>query len=79
MWERGCGITLACGTGACATVVAAILTGRADEGVPVRVNLPGGSLEITVLPGMTNVLMNGPAAHVFDGDVDPARLVRRPG
>ena len=79
VWERGCGITLACGTGACATTVAAVLTGRATEGEPVRVNLPGGSLEITVLPGMTNVLMNGPAAHVFDGDVDPTRLVRRPG
>src|SRR5262249_22039025 len=48
VWERGCGITLACGTGACATAVAAVVTGRADEGVPVRVHLPGGTLEITV-------------------------------
>jgi diaminopimelate epimerase len=78
VWERGCGITLACGTGACATAVAAVLTGRAAEATPVRVNLPGGALEITVLAGMTNVLMKGPAAHVFDGDVDPARLARRP-
>lgn len=78
VWERGCGITLACGTGACATTVAAVLTGRAAEATPVRVNLPGGALEITVLAGMTNVLMKGPAAHVFDGDVDPARLARRP-
>src|SRR5262245_21341738 len=45
VWERGCGITLACGTGACATTVAAVLTGRAAEGTPVRVHLPGGSLE----------------------------------
>ena len=67
VWERGCGITNACGTGACATVVAAVLTGRADEGVPVRVHLPGGALEITVLPGLTDVLMKGPAVHVFDG------------
>jgi diaminopimelate epimerase len=79
VWERGCGITLACGTGACATTVAAVLTGRADEGTPTQVNLPGGSLEITVLPGLANVLMNGPAVHVFDGDVDLERLSRRPG
>ena len=78
VWERGCGITLACGTGACATTVAAVVTGRAAEGTPVRINLPGGSLEITVLAGLANVLMKGPAVHVFDGDVDPARLVRRP-
>jgi len=78
VWERGCGITLACGTGACATTVAAVLTGRAAEAAPVRVHLPGGSLEITVLAGMTDVLMKGPAVHVFDGDVDPTRLAHRP-
>lgn len=78
VWERGCGITLACGTGACATVVAAVLTGRAAEGAPVRVHLPGGALEITVLAGLTDARMKGPAVHVFDGDVDPARLARRP-
>jgi diaminopimelate epimerase len=78
VWERGCGITLACGTGACATVVAAVLTGRADENTPVRVNLPGGTLEITVRAGFANVLMKGPAIHVFDGDVDPVGLSARP-
>ncbi len=78
VWERGCGITLACGTGACATTVAAVLTGRADAGSPVRVNLPGGTLEITVLADLSNVLMKGPALHVFDGDVDPRTVVRRP-
>ncbi len=78
VWERGCGITLACGTGACATTVAAILTGRADEGTPVRVNLPGGALEITVLAGLSNVLMKGPAVHVFDGEIDLAALAPRP-
>src|SRR5262249_36326085 len=46
VWERGVGITLACGTGACATVVAATLTGRCDEGDEVRVNLLGGPLAI---------------------------------
>jgi diaminopimelate epimerase len=78
VWERGCGITLACGTGACATAVAAVLTGRAAEATPVRVHLPGGSLEIIVLAGLANVLMKGPAVHVFDGELDPQRLVRRP-
>jgi diaminopimelate epimerase len=78
VWERGCGITLACGTGACATTVAAVLTRRADEGSPVRVNLPGGTLEITVLPGLADVLMKGPAVHVFDGEIDLARLAPRP-
>ncbi|MGN6105936.1 MAG: diaminopimelate epimerase [Kofleriaceae bacterium] len=76
VWERGCGITHACGTGACATTVAAILTGRASAGSPVRVNLPGGALEITVLPDFSNVLMKGPAVHVFDGTL--ADLVARP-
>src|SRR5262249_7485777 len=78
VWERGCGITLACGTGACATTVAAIVTGRADEATPVRVNLPGGSLEITVHPGLSAVSMKGPALHVFDGELDLARLQPRP-
>jgi diaminopimelate epimerase len=78
VWERGCGITLACGTGACATAVAAVLTGRAAEATPIRVELPGGALEITVLAGLANVMMKGPAVHAFDGDVDPTRLAPRP-
>jgi diaminopimelate epimerase len=78
VWERGCGITLACGTGACATTVAAVLTGKTNEGLPVRVNLPGGTLEITVLPDLSNVLMKGPAVHVFDGELDLAKLRPRP-
>jgi diaminopimelate epimerase len=78
VWERGCGITLACGTGACATVVAAILTGRADEDTQVRVHLPGGDLLIRVLPGMTNVQMIGPAVHVFDTELDPRSVRPRP-
>jgi len=69
VWERGCGITMACGTGACATVVAAVLTGRCQEGREVTVRLPGGSLAITVLPGFANVMMRGPAKLVFDGDL----------
>ena len=78
VWERGCGITLACGTGACATVVAAIVNGHVDEAAPVRVNLPGGTLEITVHEGLTGVAMKGPATHVFDSEIDLARLQARP-
>lgn len=78
VWERGAGLTLACGTGACATVVAAILTGRCDEGPAVRVNLPGGALDIQVMPELSNVKMSGPAAHVFDGTLDLAGLRPRP-
>jgi diaminopimelate epimerase len=78
VWERGCGITLACGTGACATVVAAIVNGRVDEAAPVRVNLPGGTLEITVHEGLTGVAMKGPALHVFDSEIDLGQLQARP-
>ncbi|MEO7096727.1 MAG: diaminopimelate epimerase [Polyangiales bacterium] len=78
VWERGAGLTLACGTGACATVVAAILTGRCDEGVVVKVNLPGGALHIRVMPDLQNVKMLGPAAHVYDAELDLAKLQPRP-
>ena len=78
VWERGCGITLACGTGACATAVAAVVTGRADEATPIRLNLPGGSMTITVQAGLTGVAMQGPANHVFDGELDLGRLAPRP-
>jgi len=78
VWERGCGITLACGTGACATAVAAILNGWADEATPIRVNLLGGSLEITVGAGLTGVAMKGPARHVFDSEIDLTKLETRP-
>ncbi|MEO8703416.1 MAG: diaminopimelate epimerase [Kofleriaceae bacterium] len=72
VWERACGLTLACGTGASATAVAAVLTGRADLDTPIAIHLPGGTLEITVLAD--NVAMRGPCVHVFDGDVDPREL-----
>ncbi|HTR50155.1 MAG TPA: diaminopimelate epimerase [Kofleriaceae bacterium] len=78
VWERGCGITLACGTGACATVVAAALTGRCELGPEVVVRLLGGELSIRVLPEFANVRMHGPAAHVFDGELDPRAVAPRP-
>jgi diaminopimelate epimerase len=78
VWERGAGLTLACGTGACATVVAAILTGRCEEGPLVKVHLPGGTLKIRVMPELSNVKMMGPAVHVYDGEIDLARLSPRP-
>ncbi len=70
VWERGCGITLACGTGACATAVAACLTGKAEVGRELTVRLPGGALAITVTPDYATVLMRGPARFAFDTDVD---------
>ena len=78
VWERGCGLTLACGTGASATAVAAVLTGRADIGAPIEIHLPGGTLETTVLAGLDNVVMRGPCVHVFDGEVDPRVVIARP-
>jgi diaminopimelate epimerase len=64
VWERGAGITLACGTGACAATVAATAAGRVSP--PLRVELPGGTLTIDWAPGGT-VKMTGPAAYVFTG------------
>lgn len=77
VWERGCGITLACGTGACATAVAACLTGRAQPGTEIAVHLLGGALAITVAADYHTVWMRGPAEHVFDGALDAAALSAR--
>ena len=70
VWERGAGLTDACGTGACAAAVAAVRRGDAKAGVPVAVRLPGGALEITVSPDLSGVLMRGPAERVFEGELD---------
>ncbi len=78
VWERGVGITLACGTGACATVVAAILNDRSAVETDVRVHLLGGVLTIRVLDGLANVRMSGPALHVFDGELEPRAIQPRP-
>jgi diaminopimelate epimerase len=67
VWERGCGETLACGTGACAAAAAAVKNGLCDGDAPICVDLRGGELVITVGDG--GVRMAGPAAFVFDGAV----------
>ena len=71
VWERGTGETLACGTGTCATVVAAILNNLVDAGAPVTVHLVGGDLQIewSGRP-QDSVFMTGPAETVFEGEVE---------
>lgn len=69
VYERGCGITQACGTGACASVVAGVLKGVLDIGVPVTVHLLGGDLQVEVTPGLDQVWMTGPAERVFHGEL----------
>ena len=68
VWERGSGITLACGTGACATAVAAALTHRTDRSC--HVDMDGGSLSINWREHDRRVMMAGPATRVFDGVID---------
>ena len=77
VWERGCGFTLACGTGACASAVAGQLLGKTDQ--KVTVELPGGNLDIewngeTTAP----VFMTGPAEYAFTGtfELTPEKLAR---
>ena len=66
VWERGTGETMACGTGACASLVAAVLTGRADR--QVTMDLLGGSLELDWSFEDGHVYQEGPAKIVFDGE-----------
>ena len=66
-FERGAGETLACGTGACASAVAAIVTKRAES--PVTVDMTGGSLTVSWTPGEP-IRMRGSATHVFEGELD---------
>jgi diaminopimelate epimerase len=70
VWERGCGITAACGTGACATVAAAVQQGLVAADVPVPVRLPGGTLTVRWSDG--RVWMTGPARFVFRGTLAAA-------
>lgn len=66
-WERGAGETLACGTGACACVVASVLNGK--TGRNVLAHLPGGDLRVE-WAGNNRVLMTGPAEEVFEGEIE---------
>ena len=68
VWERGSGETLACGTGACAVAVASILNGYTEREVEIR--LLGGNLQIEWNEEDNHVYMTGPAAVVFDGEID---------
>jgi len=65
-WERGSGMTLACGTGACAVCVAGVLTGRTER--KLLAHLPGGDLELSWPDDHSSVFMTGPAEEVFSGE-----------
>lgn len=67
VWERGAGRTLACGTGACATVVAGVLEGKTDR--KCQVDLPGGPLHIEWREADNKIYMTGPAELAFAGSV----------
>ena len=68
VWERGSGITQACGTGACATAVSAFITGRA--GRQSQIVMDGGTLNIELRENDNHVYMTGPAEFVFDGEIE---------
>jgi diaminopimelate epimerase len=68
VYERGAGETLACGTGACAAVVAGVRRGLLDS--PVRVTMRGGELSIAWSGPGRSVVMTGPAVSVFDGEIE---------
>ncbi len=67
VWERGSGITMACGTGSCATTVAAALTGRASR--ESTIVMDGGAVHNEWLESNNHIMMTGPAAFVFDGEI----------
>jgi diaminopimelate epimerase len=68
VWERGSGETMACGTGACACVAAAVATGRTERKVTVHLN--GGDLQIEWDKSSDDIIMTGPAAFAFEGKID---------
>jgi diaminopimelate epimerase len=70
VWERGAGLTDACGTGACAAAVAAVRKRLLPAGEPLEVRLPGGALRITVAPDLVGVTMRGPAERAFQGTTE---------
>jgi diaminopimelate epimerase len=68
VWERGSGITQACGTGACAVAVAAALTGRAER--RSRILMDGGTLDVKWCLQDNHVYLTGPAVFVFEGEIE---------
>jgi len=73
MWERGAGVTLACGSGACAVAAATVARGLTDR--TVRITLDGGDLEITITPE-GRAVMAGPTTHVADAVLSPEMLAQ---
>lgn len=67
VWERGSGVTMACGTGACASTAAAVRKGYCKAGTPITVHLDGGTLQIQV-DADGSVTMTGPAETVYEGE-----------
>ena len=70
VWERGAGLTGACGTGACAAAVVAVTRGEARAGAAIEVRQPGGALAVTVSGDLRRVVLRGPAARVLTGEAD---------
>lgn len=68
VWERGSGITKACGSGACATAVASLLSDRASN--KVTIEMDGGNLDIEWNPPAGHVYLSGPAEFVYEGDIE---------
>lgn len=68
VWERGSGITLACGTGACATAVAAVIRNKAKR--KSTITMDGGTLSVEWNPDNNHIYMKGPAVKVFDGEIE---------
>ena len=69
VWERGVGLTRACGTGACAAVAAGVVEGRLPAGEWIAARLPGGSLSVRVAGDLSEVRMRGPATFVFQAEL----------
>ena len=70
VWERGAGITLACGSGSVAAACAGAALGHFEFDVPIAVHQPGGTLEITVAKNFSEIRQRGPAEFVFEGSVE---------
>jgi diaminopimelate epimerase len=71
VWERGCGLTQACGTGATAAAAAAVRLGHSPSDTPIKVTLPGGDLTIRVAADFHDAWMDGPAVEVYRGQLPP--------